>query len=50
VETGSVPGLAPAALLAHAEPAPAASACVASTGTCVTLFVTGSMRETVPST
>ena len=41
VAAGRFPCFAPAATLTHAEPAPAASACGAPTGICVTVFVRG---------
>ena len=47
--SGSVPARGRPAVLTHAPPAPAASACTAPTATRVTSFVRGSIRETVPS-
>ena len=44
-----MPAAVPPAVLTHAEPAPAASACAAPIGTFVTALVLGSMRDTVPS-
>ena len=49
-DPGSSPAFVAPAVLTHAEPAPAASACAAPIGIFVTAFVAGSIRARVPST